>query len=307
MRDNMEAWIFYAEIALPLFALFVVWMSSDGGRPAWPHARAKIAAVAVLGLVLDGFFLRSPLDARLADPSVPLAILVAWLLVAVPRVLFARASLAPHGQGRALSVRAIVGVGAVALAFVLVGTLSRDFYRRLDNGKMLDGLIEPVRRAVALSHQLTNEWDLKSWETRADRPELITLSMYVNACTAPTDRVLMQGYLPQVLALARRAFAGGHADLRPGFFDTESAQRLTLQRLKAQAVPLMLLDADASLENFHRSFPLITAYIDDKYQLAGTHEFDGRFGISLFVRKDLTPRSTWQPLGWPCFGSGQLG
>ena len=65
------------------------------------------------------------------------------------------------------------------------------------------------------------------------RPELITLSLYINACTAPTDRVLVQSYLPQVLAIARRAFAGGHADLRPGFFEMEDAQRLTLERLRA--------------------------------------------------------------------------
>ena len=56
-------------------------------RPAWPHARAKLTMVAVLALVLDACFLRSPLAARLADPSVPLAILVAWLCVALPQVL----------------------------------------------------------------------------------------------------------------------------------------------------------------------------------------------------------------------------
>jgi hypothetical protein len=130
--------------------------------------------------------------------------------------------------------------------------------------------------------------------------------MYLNACTMPSDRVLMQGYLPQVLALARRAFAGGHADLRPGFFATEEAQRLTLERLQKQSVPVILLDTDKSLDNFRESFPLVTAYIDQHYRLAGTHEFDGRFGVSLFVRTDAAVRGQWEPLGWPCFGSGHV-
>jgi hypothetical protein len=113
--------------------------------------------------------------------------------------------------------------------------------------------------------------------------------------------VLVQASLPQVLALAQRGFAGGHADLRPGFFATEDAQRLTLARLKAQPVPIILLDTGQSYENFRSSFPLITAHIDREYQLAGTREFDGRFGINLFVRKDRTPASTWEPFGWPCY------
>ena len=78
--------------------------------------------------------------------------------------------------------------------------------------------------------------------SRPERPDLVTLSLYVNACTAPNDRVLVQAYIPQVLALARRAFAGGHADLRPGFFKTEEAQRLVLDRLQRQSVPVILLD-----------------------------------------------------------------
>jgi hypothetical protein len=171
---------------------------------------------------------------------------------------------------------------------------------------MVDRWGKPPERAFEIANQLKNEWDLRTWENRPERPELITLSMYVNACTAPTDRVLVQGYLPQVLGLARRAFAGGHGDLRPGFFGSTREQQLTVDRLRRQPVPIMLLDTGQSLENFRSSFPLVTAYIDDRYELAGTHEFDGRFGISLFVRKGVAPAGTWEPLGWPCYGSGRV-
>jgi hypothetical protein len=307
LRDNMVAWIAYTEVAVPFFALFVLWMSRDGGRPGWQHARAKLATVAILAIMLDAYFLRSPLAARLADPSVPLAILLSWLVVAVPRLVFSASSLSPTAQAGPWVVRGLVLTGAAAIAFILVGTLSRDFYDRLDKSSMAERWGKPPERAVGIARQLKNDWDLRTWEARTDRPDLITLSLYVNACTAPTDRVLVQGYLPQVLALAKRAFAGGHADLRPGFFATDSAQRLTLDRLRRQSVPIMLLDNDESLEHFRSAFPLVTAHVDEQYQLAGTREFDGRFGISLFVRKDLTPTSTWGPLGWPCYGTGRVG
>ena len=301
LRDNMVAWTFYTEIALPFFALFVLWASSDGGRPGWPRARAKLGMVAILAIMLVAFFLRSPLAARLADPSVPLAILVTWLIVAVPRMLISRAALSPAAQGRVWPVRAVLGVGAATIAFILSAGLSRDFYDRLDRSSMVERIGKPFERVGQIAVQMRREWNLDTWAERTDTPELITLARYVNACTAPSDRVLVQAYLPQVLALAQRAFAGGHADLRPGFFATDDAQRLTLARLNAQPVPIILLDTGQSYENFRSSFPLITAYIDREYQLAGTREFDGRFGINLFVRKDRTPAGTWEPLDWPCY------
>ena len=48
VRDNAAAWMYYFEIALPVFALLVLAASRDGFRPAWPQARAKLAMVAVL-------------------------------------------------------------------------------------------------------------------------------------------------------------------------------------------------------------------------------------------------------------------
>ena len=303
VRDNRVAWTYYTEIALPFFALFVLWASSDGGRPGWPRARAKLGMVAILAIMLVAFFLRSPLEARLADPSVPLAILVAWLIVAVPRLLVSLAALSPPAQTHAWAVRLAVGGGAAAIAFVLGAGLSHDFYDRLDRSSMVERVGKPFERAGQIAAQMRREWNLDTWTERDDTPDLITLARYVNACTAPGDRVLVQGYLPQVLALAQRAFAGGHADLRPGFFATEEAQRLTLARLKAQSVPIILLDNGQSYENFRSSFPLVMAHIDSEYRLAGTREFDGRFGINLFVRKNLTPARTWEPFGWPCYGS----
>ena len=78
LRDNRVAWTYYFEIVLPLLALALLVLSRDGFRPLWPHAVPKIAIVGLLGVILDAGFLRSPLAARLADPSVPHAIVIAW-------------------------------------------------------------------------------------------------------------------------------------------------------------------------------------------------------------------------------------
>ncbi|HKE82593.1 MAG TPA: hypothetical protein VKB50_02520 [Vicinamibacterales bacterium] len=303
VRDNRIAFLYYFEIVLPIFALGVVWMSRDGFRPGWPQARAKLTMLAVLTIVLEAGFLRSPLEARLADPSVPLVILMSWLLVVSVKLAVSTASLRPWLAIRPWLARVAVLPMALACILLCVVITSRDFHRRLDKAAMVDRWGKMFEQAGNVAGQLRLDWDLHNWEARPNRPDLITLSLYINTCTAPTDRVLVQSYMPQVLALARRAFAGGHADLRPGFFETEEAQRLTLSRLQRQSVPLILLETDESLRNFRKSFPIIVEYIDREYRLASTHLFDGRFGISLFVRRDRQPESTWAPLDWPCYGS----
>ena len=305
VRDNAEAWVYYTEILLPFFALFVLAVSRDGFRPDWPHAREKLAMVAVLGAALDAGFLRSPLEARLADPSVPLVILAAWLLVALPRLLISDASLQPAWLRVRVPLKATTALIGVLMVLLFVLLIKGDLYRRLDKASMTDRFGKPFERVGVIAKQLHMDWDLGLWAARPERPDLITLSLYINACTTPDDRVLVQSYLPQVLAIARRAFGGGHADLRPGFFEFEEAQRLTVQRLRSRSVPIILLDTDDSLRSFYRAFPIVTAYIDQEYRQAGMHTFDERFGITLYVKKDRPPTGTYEPLGWPCFGTGK--
>ena len=192
------------------------------------------------------------------------------------------------------------------MAIVICAAVSADMYRRLDKSAMTERFGKAFERVGNVAQQVRTDWDLASWMSRPDRPDLLTLSLYINACTQPTDRVLVQAYMPQVLALARRAFAGGHADLRPGFFKTEEAQRLVLVRLQRQSVPIILLETEESLRGFRGSFPIVTAHIDEHYRLAATHVFDGRFGVSLFVRRDTEPKGTWEPLNWPCYGTGRV-
>ena len=304
VRDNEAAWMYYSELLLPFFALFVLAVSRDGFRPEWPHAKAKLAMVAVLAVALDAGFLRSPLEARLADPSVPLVILAGWLLVAIPRMMTGVTSLLPSLVAYRWPLRSAIGSVGLAMMLLFVVLVSGDLYNRLDKASMTERFGKAFERAGNIAGQLRLEWDLGLWAARPERPDLITLSLYLNACTAPTDRILIQEYLPQVLAIARRAFAGGHADLRPGFFEAEDAQTLTRERLRRQSVPIILLDTEDSLRSFYRSFPIVTAYIDQEYRQAGTHTFDDRFGITLYVRKDRMPTGTWEPLGWPCYGSG---
>lgn len=291
-HDNAVAWIYYLEIALPLVALLLIVVSRDGWRPTWPRAPAKLAVVAVLALLLDAGFLRAPLEARVADPAVPHAVLLAWMLASLPRML------RPSSLRRAGAPRA-ARLGAAALTAAVVALLiaapTRDVSRRLEKASLVHGVDRARQRVSEVVASVRRTWPLRRWAAPNQSPS-IALAYYLTDCTAPTDRVFVQPYLPQVVALARRAFAGGHADLRPGFFESESAQRLTVERLRRQRVPVVLL----SDGNFGAKFPLVMRYFDEHFIVAGTRSL-GSLRLRLLVARGLTPRGRFAPLDWPCF------
>jgi hypothetical protein len=68
----------------------------------------------------------------------------------------------------------------------------------------------------------------------------------------------------------------------------------------------VLLETGDSLENFRSSFPLIAAYLDERYAVAGTHTFDQRFGITVLAARNVTPARRYQPFDWPCFAGGSV-
>jgi hypothetical protein len=306
LQDNIVAWTYYAELLLPLAGLGLLALSRNGFRPGWPLAREKLVMVAVLAVILDIGFLRSPLESRLADPSVPIAILIAWLAVALPRAVFTSAWIPARVHAYGWVLRAGGVVLACGLGALLWALLSQDFHRRMERAFVTEGLDAALERSEVVAGQVRSAWQLDSWVDRQDRPGPLTLALYLNACTAPTDRVFVQAYVPQVPAMARRAFAGGHADLRPGFFITEDAQRLTVERLRRQSVPIVLLETGEAYTNFRSSFPIVNAYLDREYVVAGVRAFDERFGTTLLVRRDRTPGGTDPWLGWPCFGPGEV-
>jgi hypothetical protein len=297
VRDNFVAWIYYAELALPFVALAALALSAGHARKAWPNSTVKIAVVIFLAVVLEAGFLRSPLEARLADPSVPLLILCAWLPAALFATLRSGLSLRPAGRTAAAWVTLLAGT---ALLLVMAVAVTRGGVGRLQKTRLDRGPRPAVRQAEDMWRNIGRAFPVRLDEdSRADG--LTTLAVYLRECTAPTDRVFMQHYAPQVVALSERGFAGGHADLRPGFFETEQIQRLTVDRLRRQSVPMVLLGPGQDFGGFREAFPIVVRYFDEEYRVAGERTFDERFPMRLLIRRDAMPVRFFEPIGWPCF------
>jgi hypothetical protein len=282
-----------------VFAL-LAW-SRDAWRPAWPNARAKIAGVSLLAVMLNVGFLRGALNARLADVMVPHTVLVAWLLV-VAATLLAGGRVAARGGNRRVSWPARV---AIPLAMYVVAAVTayamapgfrdalRDSHVGLDPGAI-------VGRAQEITARFRETWPLERW-TSPDSRGPIKLAFYFEACTNANDRVFVSQYLPQVPALSRRAFAGGHPDLRPGFFATEADQQLFLERIRTESVPVLIVPTAAEYPGFVEAFPQVAAYFAENYVPAGERDLDDGLHVAVLTRRDRAVASRYAPLDLPCF------
>ena len=278
---NSTPWIFYLLVATPLAAAVVLWRARDGLRPHWPLARAKLSAVAVLAALLNAGFLRGNLPVRFADVSVPNAILLAWLGASAFRF-------AAMHRARGAAAAVIAAMASV----VTLWCVSLVFYDR------------PMRLGIqttrAVIDRIHPTWPLARWSS-ADDEGPMRLAHYLNICTEPGERVFMSQYLPQVIALADRPFAGGHGDLRSDFFNTPRHQRLTIERLASQRVPVAIVPPGEEFDGFRRSLPLVANYLTQRFESAGARDLGEGVRVELLVERGRRPVSQYALLDWPCF------
>ena len=129
---------------------------------------------------------------------------------------------------------------------------------------------------------------------------LPALARYLLDCTAPSDRVLVTWYAPDVFFYAERGFAGGQAFLYGELHASVADQRLTLERMQRQSVPIILARRDR-VDFFRRDFPLIYDYVQTRYRLAESTLGDERSAHLVFVDTRLEPAGEHPVLGLPCY------
>jgi len=298
-KRQFVPWTFWLLMALPVLTLATLPWWTEHWPHTWPLARRKVALLALLGLLLNWGFLRGNLESRFGDVSVVAGLLAACLLT-VARAL-ARGHVRRTGDGRAVALAWRVAVPALVLALTgyTAFVLAPPFRHRMESANLMERT-ERWWERMALVRERGATWPLESW-AKPDDPGLLRLAFYLRDCTAPTDRVLVSEYWPQVAALAQRPFAAGHGDLRPGFFDTPADQRLAIARMRAQRVPLVVHPTGERLERFTAEFREIDQYLAAAFQSVGDFDLGNDIEIRLLASRSIEPSGTWGATGWPCY------
>jgi hypothetical protein len=257
--------------------------------------------VAALALMLNDGFLRGNLAVRFADVSMPAAVLAAWTVATI--VMIVRTGVFQAG-GRVrpvpFAVRGLIAVLTAAAILVTALIPVPAVREQVERSSLLEGPRRIVGDALDVTARLRQTWPLTAWAANDPRGPM-QLALYLDACTAPTDRVLVTPYLPVSIGLSRRAFAAGHGDLRPGFFSTREDQELALSRLARQSVPIVIAPPQAELADFAENLPLIADHLTREYDNLGDHDLGRGLVVSVLVAKNARPVSTYERLSLPCF------
>ena len=110
----------------------------------------------------------------------------------------------------------------------------------------------------------------------------------------------MTWFSPDVFYYAERGFAGGQTFLHAGYHASVADQRLTIERMQQQSVPIVLARRDL-VEEFRQRFPLIHDYVDTRYRLAAESTFGGERSFLIFVDARRNPVARHPDLGLPCY------
>ena len=110
----------------------------------------------------------------------------------------------------------------------------------------------------------------------------------------------MTWYEPGVYFYAERGFAGGQAYFERGSFGSVADQRLTIERMQRQSIPIIVGRQDQE-EAFRLGFPLVYDYIQTRYRLAAESSFGGEQSFLVFVDAQVNPDAEHPDLGLPCY------
>ena len=111
------------------------------------------------------------------------------------------------------------------------------------------------------------------------------VTRYIRECTTPEDRVFIAGFFPDVHFYSARGFAGGREDFNPDLHSSLRDQRMTVDRLERQSVPIVLIKRDL------KQAPFVDAYLRQRYRLVPHIDPETTQGLSLFVERRRAPHA----------------
>lgn len=282
-----EVWLNWTTFALPWIVLAIAALQVVGPRAgvASGGSTTVIVPSVMLAVITYQTIVRSSPDSRLGDVGPLTAVLLAWLVWQVSRL-----SGWPGLALTSLSGLLLVTMFGSALAYGRV-------VPRL-GAAGIDGPVNLARRAWGQYARFGGRpLDLFA---PVGEPGLPLVSRWLNDCTAPTDRVAVIGFEPQVFFLAERGFAGGLAFYDLAWNSAPGEQALVIERWSRQRVPVVVAMA-SEWEAFSRDYATIRAFIDNRYQPLQTSAFGGTKVLTILTDRSAPPAGTDPRTRLPCF------
>jgi hypothetical protein len=283
--DSLGAFLYYAYWLMPVAALAVLALRGRQ-RPRDPLFATGLALI-VMAPVVNYYFLRSGRFARLGDAVVPAVLLACWMVGAAPLL-----------TSRISRMAARVGPAVMLLLMGAAFFPVKEIPQELRSGSLTSSPAAAVRKFAQVRDTL-RALPPKDW-SGVEARDTLAVSRYVAECTSPDDYVLVGLYGDPIPYFARRRFAGGMPYFAYSFLKSESDQRLTVQRLSRQSVPIAITAADYEGE-IVADYPLVASYLEAHYRQVGVIDSHGQPYARVWVHIDREPARMDPILGFPCF------
>lgn len=286
---NALAWLYYVTLALPVVALVTLIRRRASGPEAMDRSseRAIVGMLIVLCVIVGQSLVRESPETRLPDVAAPLAVLGAWVAG-----VWTRGTLR-YGRAR---VAAVVVFGGVT--FWGAGALG-ELGGHVTTSGLPAGPTGVSERLETVNEYLATSPPIDGWHDNGSIG-LRTLAEWVRACTEPSDHLFVVGWAADLYFYAERPFAGGQVYLYPNWHSSEADQRLTVERLERQRVPIAISPVEGQPAT-HEAFPIVMKYVNRHYAHVARGTFGSTVEYDVLVRRDISPLGTYEPLDLPCY------
>lgn len=266
--------------AMPLVAALLAGPTLRGFLPPAVTPRPLLLFAAFAALVNVGL-LRDPYELRAAE------------VIVLPVILFGIFLAVLLGRG----YPALVRWPARVVVLVLMLLIAKSFTVAGGFGNVT-GSLAGTEGWRELGARLRASPPSQYWKAGTG-PVTVRLAEYVRRCTAPSDRILLLWFAPEIHYHADRLMAGRHLYYFASFRSLEDEQRRELEMV-TRAAPRIVLASRNGYGAAGAAFPGLVRFVEGNYAPAAAFDEEGD-RYSILIRRDSPPPSSDSVSGWPCY------
>jgi hypothetical protein len=289
--ENALPWLYVVAWGVVFYAAFCALRPVSYAAMTTPDiSLPEFRAVCLLSVIMLIALLRNPNPSRLADVSVPVAILGSWLVAGITRSTRWRSVPTRLAVISGLSLLLVINASAI----VVLG----DVVHQIEIANLTDA----GRARRQWNDVSTMLGRLPSSLAGIDK-NLQRASAYLRRCTRPTDRIFLAANLAELFYFADRPFAAGQVSYFSNFYSSPEQQREAIDRWRRQVVPIALTPPGARfVDEFETDYPLLTEYLRGRYRNIGQLAVEQSAVVDVWV-EGTQKRPVDRETGLPCFAN----
>jgi hypothetical protein len=281
-----DTWLLGLVWLTPVMAVGLLASGTWRGATPWTMAQ-RVMPLVVLALVADLALIRDRLEVRLPDAIVAPSLLLVWLAARAWRRMPRTASITAR----------ILSVGALIMTLWSASSMGA-FVEQLDRAGVFAGLGRIPERFSERTAEMERPWIGRQTPSAVAR-EMRPFFDYAERCIPPDQRLLVPGFIPEIVVLARRPFAGGQVWFMAGALNTRDDHARVLSRLAGEQVRIAIVRRP-TYDDLAREFPELDAYITGNFTETAKWSLGGDDTIALLMNASAATRMD-SATGWPCF------